>query len=298
MQINRLFEIVYILIDRKTITAKELAERFEVSTRTIYRDIETLSSVGIPIYTSKGRGGGISILDNYILNKAVLTDEEKSNVLTSLKAVNKIVFNDKDSAIGKLGSLFGATGNDWIEVDFSSWYGPDTEAEMFKSIKSAIISKCVITFTYSSGKGELTQREAEPLKLCFKGMSRYLYAYCRLRNDFRFFKLSRMKNILLNEERFIRSAPEQIFDNHSIVDEEYVRLKLKITPGAAYRVLDEFDNYTQDADGNYIVETLFPRGEWLFPYIFSFGCCCEVLEPVDVREKTKDEITQMLNNYL
>lgn len=298
MQINRLFEIVYILIDRKTITAKELAERFEVSTRTIYRDIETLSSVGIPIYTNKGRGGGVSILDNYILNKAVLTDEEKSNVLTSLKAVNQIVFNDEDSAIGKLGSLFGSNSNDWIEVDFSSWYGSDDESEMFKSIKNAIISKRMITFTYSSGKGELTQREAEPLKLCFKGMSRYLYAYCRLRNDFRFFKLSRMKNILLNEDHFIRSAPEQIFDNHSIVDEEYVRLKLKISPGAAYRVFDEFDNYTQDADGNYIVETFFPRGEWLFPYISSFGCSCEVLEPVDVRKKTKDEIAKMLNNYL
>lgn len=89
MQINRLFEIVYILLDKKRVTSRELAERFEVSSRTIYRDIETLSAAGIPVYMSKGKGGGISLLPDFVLNKAVITDEEKEEILSSLKAVTR-----------------------------------------------------------------------------------------------------------------------------------------------------------------------------------------------------------------
>ena len=108
MQINRLFEIIYILLDKKTVTSKELADRFEVSTRTIYRDIETLSISGIPIYMSKGRGGGISLLPTFILNKTVITDEEKENILSSLKAVSAVGFSKTDTALTKLSSLFGS----------------------------------------------------------------------------------------------------------------------------------------------------------------------------------------------
>ena len=110
MQINRLFEIIYILLDKKIITSKQLAERFEVSQRTIYRDIETLSSAGIPVYMSKGKGGGISILPEFVLNKAILTDNDKMEILSSLKAVNSVNFSDEDTdtVIKKLNNLFKA----------------------------------------------------------------------------------------------------------------------------------------------------------------------------------------------
>src|SRR5574344_55125 len=188
MQINRLFEIIYILMDKKTVTAKELADRFEVTSRTIYREIETLSSVGIPVYMTKGKGGGISILDHFVLNKTLLTKEERSNVLTSMKALAEVNGDSSNTALQKLSSLFGGEQEDWIEVDFSSWYHGDQESLLFNQLKSAILSKKRITFQYASGKGERTKRTVEPLKLCFKGMSRYLYGYCTLRQDFRFFK--------------------------------------------------------------------------------------------------------------
>lgn len=116
MQINRLFEIIYILLGRKIVTAKELAERFEVSQRTIYRDIEILSTTGIPVYMTKGKGGGISILPEFILNKAVLTEEEKSEILSSIKAVNAISFNDSEpeKVIRKLNNILGENDTDWI----------------------------------------------------------------------------------------------------------------------------------------------------------------------------------------
>jgi len=298
MQINRLFEIIYILLDKKTITARELAGRFEVSTRTIYRDIETLSVAGIPVYMSKGKGGGISILDDFVLNKAVLTEKEKTDILSSLQAVCAINFNETNSILKKLGNLFGDNDSDWIEIDFSSWYNSEKESVIFNNIKSAILSRKIISFTYSSGKGEETTREVEPLKLCFKGMSRYLYAYCVLRQDFRFFKLSRIKDIFITDRHFERKITGAIFKTENIFSEEYVTLKLKLSPNMTFRVYDEFDSFTQGSDGSFIVETIYPVGEWLFSYISSFGSSCEVLEPFEVRNFIKEELQKTINNYL
>ena len=298
MQINRMFEIVYILLDKKTVTARELAERLEVSTRTIYRDVETLSSAGIPIYMSKGKGGGISILDDFVLNKVVLTEEEKTDVLSALKAVDAINFNSTDSALKKLSNLLGENNPDWIEIDFSSWYDTRNESEIFNELKSAILSKKVIKFSYSSGKGEQTLREVEPLRLCFKGMARYLYAYCTLRQDFRFFKLSRIKDIEITEKRFERVVTGPVFKTNNVFNEQYINLKLKISPDLAYRVYDEFDNYTLAPDGSFLVEINYPTSKWLFPYVLSFGEGCEVLEPIDIRNSVKEELKNILNNYL
>ena len=275
-----------------------MAERFEVSPRTIYRDVETLSSAGIPVFMSKGKGGGISILADFVLNKAVLTEEEKTDVLSSMKAVGAINFNKTDSALNKLSSLFGEKNSDWIEVDFSSWYNSEKESETFHDIKSAILSKKVINFTYSSGKGERTSREVEPLKLCFKGMSRYLYAYCILRQDFRFFKLSRIKDLVITEKYFDRIVTSPVFKTDNMFKEQYITLKLKLSPNMAFRIYDEFDNYTREPDGSFIIQTNYPVGEWLFSYIASFGSNCEVLEPLDIRNKIKEEFQKTLNHYL
>jgi len=300
MHINRLFEIVYILLDKKTVTAKELAERFEVSTRTIYRDIETLSSTGIPVYMSKGKGGGISLLPDFILNKVVLTDKEKDDILSSLKAVKTINFIETDTALKKLSSLFGESNTDWIEVDFSSWTNnAERETEIFNMIKSAILSKKIISFSYASAKGEQISREAEPLKLCFKAGAWYLYAYCKKRSDYRFFKLRRIKELSILDENFSRKAPKQaLFNTKATSEEQYVNLKLKFAPRSAFRVYDEFDDYRQNADGSFIVEVTYQKGEWIFGYIESFGEDCEVLEPADIREDIKNRLMKTLKYYL
>lgn len=298
MQINRMFQIIYILLDKKTMTARELSERFEVSRRTIYRDIETLSAAGIPVYMTQGKGGGISLLDGFVLNKAVLTAEEKSSILSSLQAVGAINFTESNSALQKLGSLFGENNTDWLEIDFSSWSNAETEAKTFHDIRSAIISSKIICFTYASGRGEQTTRQVQPLKLCFKGIARYLYAYCNLRQDFRFFKLSRIKDCVITEECFERKAIGQIFKTETIFHEEYVTLKLKLSDNMAYRVYDEFDNYIKDAHGSFIVQVVYPMGDWLFPYLFSFGSSCEILEPLEIRNAFINELQKMLDNHL
>lgn len=298
MQISRLFEIVYILLDKKTVTSKELAERFEVSSRTIYRDIEVLSSAGIPVYMSKGKGGGISILPDFVLNKAVITDEEKEDILSSLKAVKAVNLNKTDTALKKLSSLFGESSTDWIEVDFSSWANAKNETETFNTIKSAILGKRVISFSYASAKGQQTSREVEPLKLCFKSGAWYLYGYCKSQCDFRFFKLRRIRELCVSEQKFQRKSPNQIFTSDNMFKEEYVKLKLKLSAGVAYRVYDEFDSYEQQEDGSFIAEISYPKGAWILYYITTFGSQCEVLEPEDVRNDVKAELQSTLKNYL
>lgn len=297
MQINRLFQIIYILLDKKSITASELSEKLEVSTRTIYRDVEVLSCAGMPIYMSKGKGGGISLLPDFILNKTVLTDKEKADVLASLNAVNSVKPDEKDTALQKLSSLFGQNHADWVEVDFSSWSHGDEERKIFECLRSAILSRKIVQFIYSSGKGESSLRKVCPLKLGFKAQSWYLYGYCQERQDYRFFKLRRIKDLQGLEEEFNLITPPQIFSQHNVFREEFFNLKLKLSPKMAYRVYDEFPQFEQLEDGSFIAELIFPKGEWIFGYVASFGEECVVLEPEAVREEIKNKFKNILKHY-
>lgn len=125
---------------------------FEVSPRTIYRDVELLSSAGIPIYMTKSKGGGISLLSDFVLNKTVLTDNERLDILSALHAVEAVSLEQTNTAVQKLSSLFGNTNADWIEVDFSGWANADEEAQFFGTLKAAIIKKKRVEFHYHSSK--------------------------------------------------------------------------------------------------------------------------------------------------
>ena len=298
MQINRLFEIVYILMDIKVVTSKELAERFEVSPRTIYRDIETLSAAGIPVYMSKGKGGGISLLPDFILNKAIITSEEKEDILSSLKAVSAVNLSKTDTALKKLSNLFGKVDNDWIEVEFSSWANSEEEIDVFNTIKSAILGKWVICFSYASTQEKPMDRVVEPLKLCFKSGAWYVYSYCSMRCDFRFFKLRRIRELHVLEQHFQRSCPKQVFTKDYNNQQAMIELKLKLSAQVAYRVYDEFDHYEQLDDGSFIAEIKVPKNDWINYYIGTFGSHCEILEPADLRNNIITELKNSLKNYL
>ncbi|MGL4738709.1 MAG: helix-turn-helix transcriptional regulator [Cellulosilyticaceae bacterium] len=298
MQVNRLFEIIYILLEKETVTAKEMAERIEVSTRTIYRDIEVLAMAGIPIYMKKGKGGGISLLPDFVLNKTVLTEGEKNSIIAALKAVSLVDLSEKDAALGKLGSLFGGDQADWIEVEFTSWGNVDQEKQIFNTLKETILKKQVVRFAYASGKGEAIRREVYPLKLCFKGQSWYLYGYCTMRQDTRFFKLKRIKELETLEETFAMQAPRQIFGEDAVYEVSYIALKLRLAPQMAYRIYDECQNYEELEDGSFIAEVMYPEGEWIYSYIASFGEACEVLAPEEVRQGVIMRLQKTLAKYL
>lgn len=297
MQINRLFEIIYILLEKKIVTAKELSEKFEVSQRTIYRDIETLSEAGIPIYMSKGKGGGISLLPNFILNKAFLTEQEKADIISSLKAVSAVNITKSDETLDKLGNMLGNDSADWIEVNFEGWGNTKNEAGNFSQCKTAIFDKHKITFNYASGKLEQTQRSVFPLKLVFKRSAWYLYAYCTLRCDYRFFKLKRINDIVISDETFDMKAPKVLDDNYSTDEFKYYSAVLEISPALAFRVYDEIADYDVLENGNFLCRIKLPTFSDVCTYAASYGEYCTVIEPVEVKTELRGRIERMLKKY-
>ena len=296
MQINRLFEIVYILLERKTITAKELAERFEVSTRTIYRDIEILSQAKIPVYANKGNGGGIGLLEDYVLDKSMLSEEEQNQILFALQSMEKISNQDEKNILEKMSSIFNKSKTNWIDVDFSDWGTNGEQDQTFNLIRNAILKHNVIEFVYYNSYGEEKKRQAEPLQIYFKDKSWYLKAYCRLKQDYRLFKISRMKDIKLLNETFERELP-QIKENK--FDYKTIQLELEISKDMSYRVYDEFkrEDIIKNKNGDFIVKVEFPENDWVYGYILSFGENVKVLSPGYVKSIIKEKLQKSLKNY-
>ena len=189
MKESRLFRILYYLLQHKKATAPELAEEFEVSVRTIYRDIDYISSAGVPIYATQGKDGGIAILDSFTLDKSMLTEIEKEQILTALEALIATDGKTTDELLIKLKTLFQMQTTNWIEVDFSDWFQEKPAQNIFNDIKKAILDRYVISFEYFNHQGNHVFRHIQPLKLLFKGKAWYVYGFCLLRNEYRFFKL-------------------------------------------------------------------------------------------------------------
>lgn len=301
MQINRLFEIVYILLNRKTITARELAEHFEVSIRTIYRDIDALAIAGIPVYTSKGKSGGISLTDNFVLNKSMLSEKEQEEILMSLKSLSVMKFLDVEPVFKKLSTIFNKEGVSWIDVDISQWGSDSNEKEKFNLIKTAILNNKVVSFVYYNSNGEKSLRNVEPLKIIFKGQGWYLYGFCKLKNEFRIFKFTRIKKLNLENEIFKRDIPNDTLNLYDkLHDSKRITLNLKINENMAYRVYDEFveENIVKNSDGSFNVTTIFPEGDWIYGYIMSYGEYAEVIEPDYIRKIIKRKFEEGLKNYI
>lgn len=301
MQINRLFEIVNILLNKKLVTARELSEHFEVSQRTIYRDIDTLSASGIPVYTNKGKGGGISLLDNYVLNKSILSDKEQVDILSSLQGLNALDVPDVEPVLNKLAIMFHKNSSSWIDVDFSHWGSNSDEREKFNLFKTAILNSNIVALDYYSSYGEKTNRIIEPLKLMFKGHGWYIYGFCRTKDDYRMFKVTRIKNPEILNESFKRYIPDDIWGNPDMdFSNKMINLVLKIEPNMAYRIYDEFDNeyIVANPDGSFTVAITVPEDEWIYRYIMSYGNNAEVLEPRHIRDNVKIKLEEGLKKYL
>ncbi len=299
MQVNRLFEIIYVLLNKKVVTAKELAERFGVSQRTIYRDVDVLSLAGIPVYTEKGKGGGISLLPEFILNKSLLNEAEQDVILSSLQGLSAVKTADTEGVLKKLSTIFNKSTINWIEVDFSGWSYQD--GDKFNNFKTAILEQYIVEFDYYSSFGEKTTRRIEPIQLYFKSRAWYVKGFCLCRQDVRLFKLSRVKNIKLTNEYFKKRDLIYSIKNNSVRQERQdITLKLKISPEMAFRVMDEFDECDVEiqSDGSFIVTVTWPEDDWVYGTILSYGEYVEILEPKHVREIIKNKLLATVKKYL
>ena len=170
MKNNRLFRILYYILEKEKVTANELVDKFEVSVRTIYRDIDSISSAGIPIYATQGKGGGIEIAKDFVLSKSLLTEREKEQIMSALQGLDNTTKHYENELMTKLSALFKMKSTNWIEVDFNNWQNNKMYERTFNDIKSAILSKSIISFSYFSSNEEETSRRVKPVRLLFKAL--------------------------------------------------------------------------------------------------------------------------------
>ncbi|ALF24630.1 helix-turn-helix transcriptional regulator [Fusobacterium nucleatum] len=298
MKDNRLFRILYYILEKGKVRANQLADRFEVSVRTIYRDIDSLSSAGIPIYTTQGKGGGIEIAKDYVLSKSLLSENEKKQIMSALQVLDNTTKQYENDLLTKLSALFKIKSTNWIEVDFNNWQNNQMYEKTFNDIKSSILNKYTISFSYFNSNEKETSRSVKPVRLLSKNQDWYLYALCLLRNDFRYFKLSRIKNLEIHTEKF-----EDNFDDIILKKEmshnNIIHIKVKFEHKVAFRVYDEINNeIIEDAKGNLYTEMEIPNDYNLYSYILSFGDGAEVLEPKEIRMQIKKMISKMAEKYI
>lgn len=290
MKIARMFEIVYLLMSRDRVTVKELAARFEVSPRTIHRDIDSLMQAGIPIYTSRGSGGGVSLVEGFVIDKALLSDDEQAQILQGLQGFPQGGTLSEGELLKKLTALFNKDRTDWLEVDFSRWGHAAKDDERFDTLRQAILGQTSVMLTYVNSTGENSEREVYPLKLIFKSKAWYLQAYCLSRQDYRTFRITRIVALELTNHTFdhaqyqvppLERAGERMYD--------FVKLELAFKPVALSRVYDEFDiqSIEVDDEGNVHVFTDYPDSSYLYTVLASFGGDVAVISPDSVREKLR-----------
>ena len=302
MQIHRLVAMIYILLERKMMTAKELAEHFEVSTRTIYRDVEALAQAGIPIYASKGQGGGIGLTEQFVLNKSVLTKEERQGVLAALQGLQAVQQSEAKSALDKLSAILGGEDEDWIEVDFGLWDGQNIINERFALLRQAIFERRLTGFSYAASGQAGGVRTGEPMKLVCRGHDWYLLAWCRLREDYRYFKLTRMTDLVLMEERFVRRplpAQQMKAAEQLALARPMLELVVYIAPEMVYRLRDDFCSLELEtlADGRLLARLAVPEGPWLYPYLLAFGESLEVIAPETIRQALMRQLQKASERY-
>lgn len=277
MQESRLFKIIYYLMENGKSTAPELAEKLEVSIRTIYRDIDIISSVGVPIYVTTGRNGGIQIDDSFVLDRLILSDKEKEDVITALKSVS-IVDDHNSDTLSKLSAIFNTKNEDWLEVDFSRWGNKAQDNTMFQKLKEAIISRKMLCIVYANTRGEVIERVICPLKMVYKAKNWYIKSFCMNKSDFRIFKLTRIIQARDMEKNF---SPMEFPQEKKEMKVNYENVILRFPQRMAYRIYDEFevDEIHQDDNGDFIICAPMPIDEWLIGYLLSFGSKVCIIEP-------------------
>ena len=288
MQESRLFKILYHLLDKGQATAPELAERFEVSVRTIYRDIDALSGAGIPVYTEAGRNGGIHLLNDFVLDKAVLSEAEKQEILAALQSIHITRNMDGSRTLQKLSALFQLHSENWLEVDFSRWGNPGYDNETFELLRSAVIRRRNVKLRYAGSYEEIRERTVQPYKLVYKAKAWYLQAFCTEKQDWRIFKLNRILELEVLEEGFSQLNPPGPIETF---EGEYPKVTLRFPKEMSYRVYDEFDKaqIQRQENGDLVVSANMPEDPWLIGFLLSFGTRVDILSPSHLKEAVAEQ---------
>lgn len=301
MKIDRLVSIIMILLDKKRIGAQVLAELFEVSPRTIYRDIETINMAGIPVRSTPGVGGGFEIMQAYKIDKKVFSAEDLSALLIGLSGLTSVVRGDEVvHALAKVKSFIPAERAKDIEfkvnqinIDLSQWAGNGSIGPYLEIIKSALEENRLLMFEYVAHHGNKTIRTVEPCQLVLKASHWYLHGYCTIRDNFRLFRISHMLNLKMLDETFTpRKYEKPILDYSEVLETLQIKIKIRIHKSIMDRVLDycTYEDFLPDGDEHYIVDFPFVENDYYYDILLGFGNKCECLEPPHVRKNMRRKI--------
>ncbi len=308
MKIDRLVSIIMVLLEKERIGAQELANMFEVSPRTIYRDIDTINLAGIPVRSIPGMRGGFEIMQKYKIDKNVFSTSDLSTILMGLSNLSDMIQgNELINALTKVKSFIPADKANDIElkanqicIDLSPWIGNQNTQSYLEIIKTALQDFRLVSFECIAHHGVKTMRTVEPYQLVLKNGHWYFQGYCHIRNDFRLFRLSRISNLHMNEENFIpRDYQKPILDFREILETMQAIIKLRIHKSILDRVLDycTYEHFSPDGDEYYIVHFPFIENEYYYDILLGFGNKCECLEPLHIRAKMKHRIQNIAAIY-
>lgn len=308
MKIDRLISIIMLLLDRGRISAQELAEMFEVSPRTVYRDIDAINMAGIPVRSTPGVGGGFEIMPEYKIDQKGFSTADLSAILTGLSSLSNVVRGDElAGALAKVKNVIPADRVKDIElkvnqicIDLSPWMGNGNTQPYLEIIKTALQENKLLDFDYIAHHGKKTARTVEPYQLVLKSNHWYLQGYCRERNDFRLFRLSRMSGLEMREETFTpRQFQKPQLEFADILETMQTRITIRIHKSVMDRVLDycTYDDLSPDGEEHYIVRFPFVENDYHYGILLSFGAQCECLEPSHVRVEMKRKVQEIAALY-
>ena len=311
MKILRLLAITMLLLSQRRISGPALANKFEVSLRTIYRDLETINSSGIPIVSYTGPDGGYEIMEQFRIDRQIVTLDDLQSILVALKGVQSSL-NDQemDTLLTKVKALVAKSDQNRMEetgetliFDTNLWHGGGLrDKSMLATLRQAAKNRTVVSFLYTNSEGIGEHRSVEPIGIAWKGYSWYLYAYCRLRNDYRTFRLSRIRELHVRLEQFKNRGVRLEELDAKWGNQEpgpTIQLVLRFRPRVRVRVEEAFgqDAVEVQEDGFLRVTVSYQDSQWMYGMLLSYGPDVQVLEPASVADYIKSQAEQIFNNY-
>lgn len=305
MRVDRLLSMILILKSKGKVTARELADHFEVSVRTIYRDMEKISQSGIPIVGDGGKGGGYYILENYDVDNLFLDIREMQTVKSIIESLNVVLGSNKqfNNILMKVNNAISTKENEEKLLMNMSHFSMEEELKEYLSIMSSSIEEDrLIAFDYVNRNMELAKRIVEPIQIEFVSGQWYLSGFCRMRNGYRKFKLVRISN-LEQREQFIRVRKPTTDELKKIFQKSYenklVKIELLFNERMGNQLSEYFykKNITKNSDKSYTVVDYCPYEEGLFRFILGFGCNCRVIKPEKLKIDIQKYINKILDNY-
>lgn len=302
MKLERLISIIYKLLNHDVLSASMLAEEFQVSQRTIYRDIEAICAAGFPVVSYQGTNGGYGMIDGYKMDKSLLGSYDVNSLITVLRSLSTVF--DDERALGtleRLQTLESEHRATTLSVDLETWR---TEPDVLRCLHMAIAQRNIVRFDYINAKNERTTRELEPLRLHFKYRNWYMYGFCRARQDYREFRLSRLMNLFVTQDTFQphQEVPEEAASSNKGWQDQLEDVVIRVRPEALAEALDQFHQIDKQfhADGSMtmripVYQPLEAR--WLWTILLGFGSGAEVLEPYALRGILKAQLQNALKLY-